>query len=200
MRSKTESGVVAGLATVAMVVGVLLAGESALAQNAPPPPEAAVRIYDMFDLFNRKETWISLLVFLFGVVVIFASYLMNRRIQFNGDQVIRLLSVTLIVVGTLFVVSGSYQAEDIAPVLGLFGTMAGYLLGRSDRASNLGADPAAGALPASGPSGSGGVAMAPPIVATVAATVPMVAPAPAPAPDPALTPATPAPNSTGTGS
>ena len=41
-----------------------------------------------------------------------------------------MFGVTLILVGTLFAITAGFSAEDIGPALGLFGTVAGYLLGR----------------------------------------------------------------------
>ena len=40
------------------------------------------------------------------------------------------LAVTLIVVSSLFIITAGYSSEQIAPAMGLFGTIAGYLLGR----------------------------------------------------------------------
>jgi hypothetical protein len=37
----------------------------------------------------------------------------------------------LIVTGTLFLVAAGYDAQHIAPSMGLLGTIAGYLLGRN---------------------------------------------------------------------
>lgn len=49
--------------------------------------------------------------------------------------VLRVYVITIVILGTLLVVSSSYAAEQIAPIVGLFGTIAGYVLGRGERDS-----------------------------------------------------------------
>jgi hypothetical protein len=39
-------------------------------------------------------------------------------------------AVTLIIVGTLFAITAGFDSNQIAPAMGLFGTIAGYLLGK----------------------------------------------------------------------
>ena len=48
----------------------------------------------------------------------------------SANEILQLLSINLIVTGTLFLISAGFSAEQIAPGLGLFGTIAGYVLGR----------------------------------------------------------------------
>ena len=50
---------------------------------------------------------------------------------FQPEQTIRLLAVTLIVISTLFIITAGFDSEQIAPAMGLFGTIAGYILGRA---------------------------------------------------------------------
>jgi hypothetical protein len=51
--------------------------------------------------------------------------------QSGADESLRALTVTLIVVISLAMISSGYGKEQISPVLGLFGTIIGYLLGAS---------------------------------------------------------------------
>ena len=55
---------------------------------------------------------------------------MLRREESLGES-FKYLSVTLIIVGSLFLVTAGYGNTQIAPIIGLLGTVAGYLLGRS---------------------------------------------------------------------
>ena len=48
-------------------------------------------------------------------------------------MVLRIYVITIIVFGTLAIVAAGYSSEQVAPVMGLFGTIAGYILGRSER-------------------------------------------------------------------
>jgi hypothetical protein len=47
--------------------------------------------------------------------------------------VLRIFVITILVFGSLLVVSTGYVTEQITPIIGFFGTIAGYLLGRGDR-------------------------------------------------------------------
>ncbi len=51
----------------------------------------------------------------------------------KAEDTLRSFGVVLIIMGTLFVIAAGYSSVQIAPALGLFGTIAGYLLGRSEK-------------------------------------------------------------------
>ncbi|MEL6972338.1 MAG: hypothetical protein AAFO02_19385, partial [Bacteroidota bacterium] len=75
--------------------------------------------------------WLSLGVLLFGMVVVLAqAFIINRREE-PLSQSLKYLSVSLIIVGSLFLVTAGYGNSQIAPIIGLLGTVAGYLLGRT---------------------------------------------------------------------
>ena len=49
------------------------------------------------------------------------------------NMILRPFGTILIIVAAVFLVVAGYTEEQIAPVIGLLGTIAGYILGRSDR-------------------------------------------------------------------
>jgi len=65
--------------------------------------------------------------------VIFIEFWLLRRSALRADDVLRTFSLTLIIIGTLFFVTAGFDNNQIAPAMGLFGTIAGYLLGRRSR-------------------------------------------------------------------
>lgn len=73
---------------------------------------------------------------LFGLIVLVIEYLLLRRVNADPDQILRVFSMTLILVGTLIAVSAGFRLEQTAAAIGLFGTVAGYVLGRSDAAKS----------------------------------------------------------------
>ena len=80
---------------------------------------------------SSQEVWLSLGVLVFGMVVVLAqAFIINRR-QEPLSQSLKYLSVSLIIVGALFLVTAGYGNSQIAPIIGLLGTVAGYLLGRA---------------------------------------------------------------------
>jgi hypothetical protein len=78
-----------------------------------------------------REERLSFSILLFGFFVLVVQYLLLRRPPRQSAQdILQLLSINLIVTGTLFLISAGFSAQQIAPGLGLFGTIAGYVLGR----------------------------------------------------------------------
>lgn len=83
------------------------------------------------SLFSNAEITLSLLIFVLAILSI-AVFCYLSRSGFT-DLSARIFVIILLVFGTLLVVSSAYSSEQIAPVVGFFGTVAGYLLGRSER-------------------------------------------------------------------
>lgn len=72
---------------------------------------------------------ISAVVLLFGLIVLLlATYLI--RIGKSSESVLRIFGTVLIIVIAVFLVVAGYTSDQIAPVMGLLGTVAGYLLGK----------------------------------------------------------------------
>lgn len=71
------------------------------------------------------------MVFLFGAVVIAAQFFLLKKKDFDANDLLKVFGITLIVVGTLFLISTGRSDQQIAPAMGLFGTLAGYLLGKA---------------------------------------------------------------------
>ena len=69
-------------------------------------------------------------VLLFGTLICVISAIQLRKGQ-NSDAVLRTFGTILIIVSALFLVVAGYSDRQIAPVMGLLGTIAGYLLGKS---------------------------------------------------------------------
>lgn len=122
---------------VLLFVGALLAQPETINEPAVvgQPPVSGVNSppmsSDIVPTKTEQEVWLSIGVLIFGVVVILAqAILMLKREETLGES-FKYLSVTLIIVGALFLVTAGYGNTQIAPIIGLLGTVAGYLLGRS---------------------------------------------------------------------
>ena len=79
-----------------------------------------------------SEYTLTFVIIGFALIAFAALLFLTRRTR-NAELVLRTYTVTIIIFGTLLVVSSAYTTEQIAPVVGLFGTIAGYILGRSER-------------------------------------------------------------------
>ncbi len=102
-----------------------------------PPPDVAVTFPNTATL-SQKELGGAAMVLVFSLICFAVAFLLRRLGQFSDENVIRILALVLIVTGTLFLVTMGYSANQIAPALGLLGTIAGYMLGRADRYSGKG--------------------------------------------------------------
>lgn len=87
---------------------------------------------------SHADTWwtttnamtISATVLVFGLMVIMTiAYLIQRGR--NPEELLKIFGTTLIVVMAVFLVVAGYSDQQISPVMGLMGTIAGYLLGRN---------------------------------------------------------------------
>jgi hypothetical protein len=82
-------------------------------------------------LASDFEFWLTVIILAFGSLIIVIEYLILRRMpQAKPDDALRLFAITFIIVGTLVFVAAGFDSSQIAPAAGLFGTIAGYLLGK----------------------------------------------------------------------
>ena len=105
------------------------------AKSAPGTPTA--------DWWSTKNAMtMSSTVLLFGVLVIGICAWLMRDMKPSADSILKVFGTVLIITGALFLVVAGYSDEQMAPVMGLLGTLAGYLLGKnagngsSDNAAN----------------------------------------------------------------
>lgn len=96
-------------------------------QEAAPVPAAVVKT--LWWTADNAMT-ISSTVLFFGLCVMF----MSARALMRGipaAAVLRLFGMLTIIVMSVFLIVAGYNTEQVAPVVGLLGTLAGYLVGRS---------------------------------------------------------------------
>jgi hypothetical protein len=93
-----------------------------IAQKTEPPPS------DHWWSVTNAMT-ISASVLVFGIAVMVIAALMMRRGR-SADNTLKMLGTLLIIISAVFLVVAGYSDTQIAPVMGLLGTIAGYLLGK----------------------------------------------------------------------
>jgi MFS family permease len=96
-------------------------------QARTPPKGSSAKV----GWLSSLEFWMSATVLAFGLLVFMVEVSVIRSTRFAPDQATKLLAVTLIIVSTLFIITAGFDSEQIAPAMGLFGTVAGYMLGRA---------------------------------------------------------------------
>lgn len=98
--------------------------------TAAPAPAPAAQASTWWSVTDAMT--ISVVVLLFGLLVILlATYLI--RVGKNTESVLRIFGTILIVLVSVFLVVAGYTDTQIAPVMGLLGTIVGYLLGKDTK-------------------------------------------------------------------
>jgi len=139
-------------AVAAFLLAPLLAPLAALAQqvpNQPPPPVLSnpapglapgsgpvatpgSRLFDFFGTKTPYEFWLTLCILAAGLIFLaMAVWLLKNTDGGKVEHVTRALTIILVIVGTMVLITAGYNNEQIAPAFGLFGTIVGYILGRS---------------------------------------------------------------------
>ena len=106
-------------------------------QMTPSGGDAGTDPFDIRRILTRFEFWLSLLILIFGTIVVMVQFALLRKKAFDGNDILKVFGVTLIVVGTLFLIAAGFGDKQIAPAMGLFGTLAGYLLGKANAETEM---------------------------------------------------------------
>ena len=118
------------------VVGALFYPLLAFAQDPPSNPVAGAANLpkSAITFVSTREFMLTIALIAFGVIIIWVEYLLVRkRSNDKIEDLTKFFIVTLIIIGTLVLIGAGLNASEIAPVIGLFGTIAGLLLGRNER-------------------------------------------------------------------
>lgn len=97
--------------------------------NFPTPKELPNNNTD--NLMSTYEFGLSVSVLAFGLLIIILEIFLLKNRILKDDLLVKFILVTLIITATLFLITAGYDNNQIAPAIGLFGTVAGYLLGKS---------------------------------------------------------------------
>lgn len=74
---------------------------------------------------------ISAAVLVFGLLVLVMMTFALRKGTIHPDAVLKLFGTIIVVIGSLFLIVAGYSDTQMGPVMGLLGTIAGYLLGKN---------------------------------------------------------------------
>ena len=95
-------------------------------------PREALKHVESGGLFSSSQLGLTFIIFVFGLIAM-AVFFLLVRLERATPYLMRIYVIIILIFGTLLVVSSAYSTDQIAPVVGFFGTIAGYLLGRSER-------------------------------------------------------------------
>jgi hypothetical protein len=82
------------------------------------------------------EFQLSIIVLSFGLLVVLVEVFLIRTRRISSEDSIKFITITLIITSTLFLITAGYSNDQIAPAVGLLGTIAGYLLGKINTSKN----------------------------------------------------------------
>ncbi|KAA3620697.1 MAG: hypothetical protein DWQ02_28965 [Bacteroidetes bacterium] len=83
------------------------------------------------------EFWHAMIILSFGVLVIGIEVYLIIRERIKTDDVMKYIVVTLIITCTMYLITAGHNNDQIAPAMGLLGTIAGYLLGKGGNQSQV---------------------------------------------------------------
>jgi len=98
--------------------------------NAPPPDTVVRAPPPGAGFLSTSEGELALVVIGLGIAVIIALSVVLFKKETSAEDSIRGYALILIIIGTMVLICAGYSNDQIAPAMGLFGTVAGYLLGR----------------------------------------------------------------------
>ncbi|MDQ6903350.1 MAG: hypothetical protein M3139_10105 [Bacteroidota bacterium] len=99
--------------------------------NRPPKDPDSLSDNSLFH--TSKENLLGVLLLIILVVTVMLEIKLIKERKMKDDDALKLIIVTLIVFGSIFLVVSGYLDSQLAPAFGLLGTISGYLLGKSDK-------------------------------------------------------------------
>lgn len=89
------------------------------------------------------EIVLSFSVLVFGAMVFGLQtwLIVKMPLQWTPNAILRFNGLTLIITGAILLVTAGYSNEQMTPVIGLLGAIAGYLLGSVDKPEAQGPEP-----------------------------------------------------------
>lgn len=97
----------------------------------PEKVKSTDALNDVPDTITDFELLLALAILIFGLCVLCIELYLIKNKQIESEDAVRIVTMTLIIIGALFLVAAGYNNNQIAPPLGLLGTMAGYILGKA---------------------------------------------------------------------
>jgi hypothetical protein len=105
---------------------------------------------------------LSYSILIFGLIVLVMMSVLVAKYTVNINRLLRAFALVLIIVAAIFLIVAGYNEQQIAPAMGLLGTIAGYLLGsrhangetgETDRGDGPNPNPPPGPAGPGGPAG-----------------------------------------------
>ena len=121
------------------VMAMFIQGETPL----PPPQDLPVVTPDKVSaaeaanfvqsgsLFSNQSLALTIIILLFALLALGLLNLIVCRDHREPFE-LRIFTITILVFGSLLVAAAGFGKDQLAPLIGFFGTIAGYILGRGE--------------------------------------------------------------------
>lgn len=127
---------------VLVMIAVLVFAIGAEAFGQQPPEkyqapgyqtQAPIAVIPTLSGKTTEEIYLSIGVLVFGLIILgFEMAVMFKVGKGWGTNSIRVVGITLVIVAGLYLITAGYSETQIAPIIGLLGTITGYLLGKTE--------------------------------------------------------------------
>jgi hypothetical protein len=103
---------------------------------------ASDAVYNAYDEYVKRkvikspEFILSMALLIFAAIICLAEIAIFLKGHMDADHMTKLIILTLIIFSVLFLIVLGYTNDQIGPALGLLGTIAGYLLGKSQKVAD----------------------------------------------------------------
>jgi hypothetical protein len=94
------------------------------------PPNTIPTSTNMFRTSN--ESLLTILMLTFGVIILGISAFIIYKHGTDLNFLFKYFIIILVIIASVVLMSVGYDKDQVAPAIGLFGTIAGYLLGKAD--------------------------------------------------------------------
>jgi hypothetical protein len=128
------------MGAVAIFKWVVITNVAAAAQTTKPAPANAGDdlppwSHFVYKVLGNTAVFESIMIYIFGIFVVTMEYRLLKRANATPESILRVFTITLIIVLSLTVLNSGSDKTDFTPIIGLFGTIIGYMLGSARPAS-----------------------------------------------------------------
>lgn len=109
--------------------------------NAPPAdPVDAEEILQPQEMshtspFNSFEFLLSIIVLFFGLIVVMLEVYLASKGIIRSEYAYKCIIITLVIVGSIVLITAGYSNNQINGVIGILGSIAGYMLAKGTTTS-----------------------------------------------------------------
>jgi len=107
-----------------------------IATPARVSAEQAIAQFKAGSIFADKNLTLTYVILTFGLLALVLLFFLARRHDGHSELrqfELRIFTVTILIFGSLLVTAADFNSDKLTPLIGFFGTIAGYILGRGDR-------------------------------------------------------------------